>query len=52
VTRTNERDFVYRGISDPKSRQAVTVDFTPLPNSKIGELAAHFDLVLGFTPEV
>jgi protocatechuate 3,4-dioxygenase beta subunit len=50
--RANERDFVYRGIRDPQARQAVTVDFTPLPNSKIGELAAHFDLVLGFTPEV
>src|SRR5271163_2897202 len=48
----NERDFVYRSIRYPKARQAVTVDFAPLPDSKIGELAAHFDLVLGFTPEV
>ncbi|HEV8002241.1 MAG TPA: protocatechuate 3,4-dioxygenase [Planctomycetaceae bacterium] len=48
----NERDMVYRAIHDPKARQAVTVDFTPIPESKTGELAAHFDLVLGFTPEV
>jgi len=50
--RANDRDFVYRGIHDPKSRQAVTVDFAPLPDSKTGELAAHFDIVLGSTPEV
>ncbi len=26
------------------------VPFTPIPNSKIGELSAKFDIVLGFTP--
>jgi protocatechuate 3,4-dioxygenase beta subunit len=50
--RANERDMIYRSIRDPKARQSVTVDFAPLPNSKIGELTARFDLVLGFTPEV
>jgi protocatechuate 3,4-dioxygenase beta subunit len=29
----------------------VTVDFVPVNNSPIGELAARFDIVLGFTPE-
>jgi protocatechuate 3,4-dioxygenase beta subunit len=46
----NERDGVYRGIRDPGARDSVTVDFAPLPNSKLGELAAHFDIVLGITP--
>jgi len=32
-------------------RKSVTVDFTPIQDSKIGELAAKFDLVLGVTPE-
>ena len=27
------------------------VDFDPLEGSKIGELAARFDVVMGFTPE-
>jgi protocatechuate 3,4-dioxygenase beta subunit len=47
----NERDFIYRSIRDPKARESVTVDFAPLPDSRIGELAARFDIVLGFTPE-
>jgi protocatechuate 3,4-dioxygenase beta subunit len=47
----NERDGIYRSIRDPKARASVTVDFTPLPGSRIGELAARFDVVLGFTPE-
>ena len=47
----NERDGVYRGIKDPKAKESVTVDFAPLEGSKIGELAARFDIVLGFTPE-
>ena len=47
----NERDGVYRGLRDAKARAAVTVDFTPVPGSKAGELAAKFDIVLGVTPE-
>jgi protocatechuate 3,4-dioxygenase beta subunit len=46
----NARDGIYRSIRDPKARQSVTVDFTPLVGSRIGELAARFDIVLGFTP--
>jgi hypothetical protein len=30
----------------------VTVEFAPLKGSRIGELAARFDIVLGVTPEV
>jgi protocatechuate 3,4-dioxygenase beta subunit len=47
----NERDGIYRSLRDPKARDSVTVDFAPLPNSRIGELAARFDIVLGLTPE-
>jgi protocatechuate 3,4-dioxygenase beta subunit len=47
----NERDGVYRGIRDEAGRKAVTIAFEPLPGSRIGELAARFDMVLGVTPE-
>jgi protocatechuate 3,4-dioxygenase beta subunit len=47
----NERDGIYRSIRDPKQLAAITVDFAPIKESKIGELAAKFDLVLGATPE-
>ena len=47
----NETDGIYRQITDPKARAAVTIDFAPLKNSRIGELAARFDIVPGFTPE-
>jgi protocatechuate 3,4-dioxygenase beta subunit len=47
----NSRDGIYRSIRDPKARESVTIDFTPLAGSRIGELTARFDVVLGFTPE-
>jgi protocatechuate 3,4-dioxygenase beta subunit len=47
----NERDGVLRSIRDPKARESVMVDFAPIEGSKIGELAAKFNIVLGFTPE-
>lgn len=46
----NDRDGVFRGIRDAKARESVLVDFTPIKESKIGELAARFDVVLGLTP--
>jgi protocatechuate 3,4-dioxygenase beta subunit len=49
--RRNERDGVFRGIKDAKARDTVLVDFAPMKDSRIGELAARFDIVLGFTPE-
>jgi protocatechuate 3,4-dioxygenase, beta subunit len=48
----NERDGILRGIRDPRVRDAVIVDFSPVRGSKIGELAAKFDIVLGVTPEM
>jgi protocatechuate 3,4-dioxygenase beta subunit len=47
----NERDGIWRNIRDPKQRDNITVDFSPLPGARAGELAATFDLVLGFTPQ-
>ena len=38
-------------MQDPKAREAVTVDFAPIHGSRVGELAARFDIVLGLTPE-
>ena len=46
----NERDGVLRGVTDPRERNAIIIDFSPVPSSRIGELAARFDIVLGFTP--
>ena len=47
----NETDGVLRGIKDAKAKESVIIDFAPIKNSKAGELAAKFDIVLGFTPE-
>jgi protocatechuate 3,4-dioxygenase beta subunit len=47
----NKRDGIYRALEEGKVRDSVTVDFTPIKESKIGELAAKFDVVLGVTPE-
>jgi protocatechuate 3,4-dioxygenase, beta subunit len=47
----NQKDGIWRNIKDPKARDSVTVDFAPVKNSKIGELTAKFDIVLGFTPQ-
>jgi protocatechuate 3,4-dioxygenase beta subunit len=46
----NDRDGVVRGIRDAKQRESVMVDFLPVDGSKAGELAAKFDIVVGFTP--
>ena len=46
----NEKDGVWRGIKDEAARNSVTVDFAPLKGAKAGELAARFDVVLGYTP--
>src|SRR6267154_1206460 len=35
----NERDGIYRNIGDARARASVTVDFVPVANSRIGELA-------------
>lgn len=47
----NARDGVYNSIKDQKARESVTVAFDPVKGSRIGEVAARFDVVLGITPE-
>ncbi|MGB4740885.1 MAG: hypothetical protein WBH50_22035, partial [Fuerstiella sp.] len=47
----NEKDGLYKSITDPLLRETLLVDFKPLPDSKIGELTANFDMVLGVTAE-
>ena len=46
----NLRDGLYRSIGDPDAQTAVTVAFSPVEGSRIGELTAKFDIVPGFTP--
>jgi protocatechuate 3,4-dioxygenase beta subunit len=47
----NERDGIWRSVRDEKLRDLITVEFAPLKDSKLGEHAAKFDIVLGVTPE-
>ena len=46
----NERDGVLNGIKDAKAKKSVIIPFAPMKDSRVGELAAKFDIVLGFTP--
>jgi protocatechuate 3,4-dioxygenase beta subunit len=46
----NKRDGVFRGIRNAFDRELVLVDFKPVKESKIGELTANFDIVVGLTP--
>jgi protocatechuate 3,4-dioxygenase beta subunit len=46
----NRTDMVLRGLRDPLQRELVLVDFQPVRESRIGELSAQFDIVLGLTP--
>ncbi|HAM71291.1 MAG TPA: intradiol ring-cleavage dioxygenase [Verrucomicrobiales bacterium] len=46
----NEKDGIWKEIGDERKRNSVTVDFLPLKGAKAGELAAKFDVVIGFTP--
>ncbi len=46
----NEKDFIYMAEKTEQARAAVSAAFTPVKGSKLGELAADFDIVLGETP--
>jgi protocatechuate 3,4-dioxygenase beta subunit len=48
----NDRDGVLQAVRDQRARESLIVDFAPVPNSRINELAARFEIVLGFTPEM
>lgn len=47
----NETDGVLLGVRGARERASLIVPFEPVRGSKIGELAAKFDIVLGYTPE-
>ncbi len=47
----NAEDFLYKRLPSDEARAAVTIDFARIPDSKIGELAAKADIVVGLTPE-
>lgn len=46
----NRGDMVLNGIRDPLERELVLADFNPIKGSKVGELTARFDIVIGRTP--
>jgi protocatechuate 3,4-dioxygenase beta subunit len=47
----NDKDGIYQRIGDAQAKAAVTREFIPLPGTKVNELTASFDIVLGVTPE-
>lgn len=46
----NNNDGVLNGIRDAAQRASVIVPFAPIADSRTGELAARFDIAMGFTP--
>jgi protocatechuate 3,4-dioxygenase, beta subunit len=48
---SNEKDGIFKTVTDPKQRDLIAVPFTPVEGSRIGELRARFDLFFGATPE-
>lgn len=46
----NQKDGIFRTLKKAEERKLVTAKFAPLPESKMGELTASFDLVIGKTP--
>jgi protocatechuate 3,4-dioxygenase beta subunit len=47
----NAKDGIWKNIKDDKQRDNVTIDFAPLKDSKLKEIAANFTIVVGVTPE-
>jgi protocatechuate 3,4-dioxygenase beta subunit len=47
----NANDMVLKAVRDARARELIMVDFVPVKQSRLGELAARFDIVLGFTPQ-
>jgi len=45
----NAKDGLARSVKDPKALATLMAEFKPLPKSKIGELTADFNVVLGRT---
>ena len=47
----NQKDFILKRVKDLKARESLIVPFKKVNGSKTGEVAAKFDIVLGWTPE-
>lgn len=47
----NDDDGVFKSAGDLRARESLLVDFKPLADSRIGELTANFDIIMGVTPE-
>ena len=47
----NERDGVFRRLREQTDRDTILADFKPIKDSKFGELAADFNVVLGHTAQ-
>jgi protocatechuate 3,4-dioxygenase beta subunit len=47
----NQKDFLYKEAKTAEAKATIVTDFIPIPESKTGELAANWDIVLGVTPE-
>jgi protocatechuate 3,4-dioxygenase beta subunit len=46
----NDRDGIAR-VGNVLDRELLMVDFKPVKESKVGELSAYFEIVLGRTPD-
>lgn len=46
----NAKDGLFRRVKDEKKRALLMADFKPIKDSKIDELQANWDVVLGWTP--
>lgn len=47
----NDRDGVFKQVKESSQRELLTSEFKQVPDSKIGEFACNFDVVLGLTPD-
>lgn len=47
----NTRDGIFNSTRDLVDRELLLADFTPIVESKLGECACRFDIVLGRTPD-
>ena len=47
----NDKDFLFNQAKTPEDKATLVTDFTPIPNSKSGELMAKWDVIIGKTPE-
>ncbi len=47
----NLRDGIFNSTRDLIDRELLQADFNPIKDSKIGEFAANFDIVIGRTPD-